>query len=98
MIIRIVQMTFQPEEIAGFLESFHANKTKIRNFEGCEHLELLRDIDRENVFFTYSYWQSSEHLDTYRRSDLFRGVWKQTSARFAAKPKAWSVDRMVELP
>jgi len=98
MIIRIVKMSFRPDEVAGFLENFHKNKTLIRSFEGCSHLELLRDVEHENVFFTYSYWISTDHLDNYRKSDLFRTVWANTKKRFNAPPEAWSVNREVELP
>lgn len=96
MIIRIVKMTFQPELVPDFLKNFEANKRRIRTFNGCRHLELLRDIHAENVFFTYSYWKSEDHLNAYRQSDLFKNVWLKTKSMFADAPQAWSVDRAVE--
>lgn len=91
MIVRIVKMTFQPERVKDFLENFDANKSKIRGFEGCEHLELLKEEGREDVYFTYSYWQNVEALENYRHSQLFKGVWAFTKTLFADKPQAWSV-------
>ena len=91
MIIRIVKMTFQPEKVNEFLEVFNASKHLIRNFEGCSHLELLNDINRSNIFFTYSHWETEEHLNNYRHSELFEGVWAKTKVLFAAKAEAWSV-------
>ncbi len=91
MIVRIVKMTFQPEKVKAFLENFDANKAKIRGFDGCEHLELLKEEGREDVYFTYSYWQNVEALENYRHSQLFKGVWKFTKTLFADKPQAWSV-------
>lgn len=98
MIIRIVKMTFRPEAVPEFRENFEANKRSIRTFSGCKGLYLLQDIHEPNVIFTYSYWKSEDHLNAYRQSELFGTVWKQTKALFAAKPEAWSVNRVVELP
>ncbi|HEY1038104.1 MAG TPA: antibiotic biosynthesis monooxygenase family protein [Bacteroidia bacterium] len=92
MITRIVKMTFVPERVSEFLEVFDANKERIAGFEGCTHLKLLHDINDPSIFFTYSHWDSVEHLNKYRDSDLFAGVWNQTKILFAAKAEAWSVD------
>jgi heme-degrading monooxygenase HmoA len=93
MIIRIVKMTFQPEKVADFIEIFNGSKLHIRNFPGCKHLELLNDINSKNIFFTYSHWESESHLNSYRESELFAGVWKRTKVLFDAKAEAWSVDQ-----
>lgn len=94
MLIRIVKMTFETSETEDFQELFQQNKEKIRGFEGCEFLELYRDKNNKNIFFTYSYWQNEEALENYRGSSLFKEVWSQTRKMFAAKPEAWSVDKM----
>jgi quinol monooxygenase YgiN len=93
MIIRIVKMSFEPEKVNEFLEIFNSSKQLIRNFEGCRHLELLNDIDQKNIFFTYSYWEQEGHLENYRNSELFAGVWFRTKKLFNAKAEAWSVDQ-----
>lgn len=91
MIKRIVKLTFQPEHIENFLHIFDANSAHIRQFPGCHHLELWRcPQPRENVFFTYSLWESQESLDQYRHSELFQTTWDQTSRLFAGKAEAWS--------
>ncbi len=95
MIIRIVKMGFVPEQISHFLENFERNKDKIRNFKGCTHLELIRDIHQTNQFFTYSHWESEEDLNNYRNSSLFKSVWANTKIKFNQKPEAWSVTRYV---
>ena len=97
MIIRIVKMTFMPEKVNEFLEIFNSSKQRIRNFEGCSHLELLNDINSPNIFFTYSYWQSETHLNNYRDSELFGSVWKRTKPLFSAKTEAWSVEQKLVL-
>ncbi len=94
MIIRIVKMTFVPEKVASFLEVFVASKNKIRNFEGCSHLDLLNDINDTTIFFTYSIWESEEHLNKYRSSELFSATWTKTKILFAAKPEAWSLEKI----
>jgi len=98
MLVRIVKMTFDPEKTSEFLANFEMHKIKIREFPGCNRLELLRDQNNTNIFFTYSYWDSPKDLDNYRHSDLFKMVWAQTKILFTAKPEAWSLDKMVVLP
>lgn len=97
MFVRIVKMGFDPSKIDAFLENFEVNKMKIRHFEGCRFLELYRDKDNRNQFFTYSYWESEAALEKYRNSDLFKKVWAETKVFFNQKPEAWSVDKLVSL-
>ena len=93
MIIRIVKMTFLPEKVTDFITVFESVKNKIRNFEGCTHLDLLNDINDKRIFFTYSYWQSEQHLNNYRNSELFATTWAKTKVLFAEKAEAWSVEK-----
>lgn len=95
MIIRIVKMTFASDKVDVFLEIFNSSKDKIQSFEGCQALELLNDIKNSNTFFTYSHWQSEDHLNNYRNSDLFNAVWSKTKILFSEKPEAWSVNRII---
>ena len=95
MFVRIVKMGFQPDKIDAFFENFEANKNQIRNFEGCSFLELYRDKNNTNQFFTYSYWKDEAALEKYRQSELFQTVWAQTKVWFSQKPEAWSVDKVV---
>lgn len=97
MFVRIVKMGFNPEKIEAFLENFEANKAKIRNFEGCQFLELYRDKNNTNQFFTYSYWADETALENYRNSDLFKTVWAETKVYFNQKPEAWSVDKLASI-
>jgi heme-degrading monooxygenase HmoA len=87
-------MTFQEDKVEAFLENFEKIKNKIRGFDGCEHLELWRDANDPHVFVTYSQWQSEEHLNAYRHSELFKGVWAYTKPLFAAKTSAFSVHKV----
>ncbi len=90
-------MGFQEDKIDEFLNHFNTNKNNIRDFEGCEFLELYRDKNEQHIFFTYSYWQSENHLSTYRSSDLFKLVWSKTKPLFSQKPEAWSVEKLESL-
>ena len=92
MIIRIVKMIFRDEEVTAFQELFEARKFLIRNFGGCTHLELWQDKANPQVFFTYSWWDTEEHLNAYRASHFFDDTWKLTKQKFAGRPEAWSVE------
>jgi quinol monooxygenase YgiN len=94
MIVRIVRMYFDPEKVNNFLELFKDVKEKIRQFEGCQHLELLKDVNHKNVFCTYSIWQDEEHLNKYRFSELFKNTWTETKKLFNEKPVAFSLEKV----
>lgn len=83
-------MTFEPEKLATFLEIFEQSKNKIRAMKGCTFLELWQDLDTPNVCITHSHWESSEDLNQYRDSELFKTTWAKTKVLFAAKPLAFS--------
>jgi len=91
MLVRIVKLTFKKENIASFEAIFEENKIKIRQVEGCTFLELLQSKEVENVFFTYSYWNSITDLENYRNSKFFKSVWNRTKLLFEDKPEAWSL-------
>ena len=97
MLVRIVKMTFADEKIDDFQNRFHSIKERIINFEGCQLLELYQDKVNPNVFFTYSYWDSEDDLDRYRKSSFFKEVWTSTRKMFTEKAEAWSVDKIVSL-
>ena len=96
MIKRIVKLTFQKDKTEAFLSIFETSKSRIRNFRGCHHVELLRVKKQDNVFFTFSIWEDENALEAYRQSDLFQKTWKKTKALFSNKPEAWTVDLISE--
>jgi quinol monooxygenase YgiN len=97
MLVRIVRMTFQEDRVEDFLENFENNKQSIRNFPGCDHLELWQDENAKNIFLTYSHWESEKALNQYRDSELFKTVWSFTKALFAARPVAFSSKKLQEV-
>ena len=97
MFIRIVKMSIDNDKIEEFLTNFHQNKEEIRNFQGCQFLELYQDKNDDNIFFTYSYWNAEKDLENYRKSDFFQNVWSKTKILFNKKPQAWSVNKVVSL-
>lgn len=97
MFIRIVKMSFHEENIPAFLENFKLMKDQIRNAAGNRLLELYQDKNNKSIFFTYSYWETEDDLENYRKSELFNEVWAFTKKLFNDKPEAWSVDKLVSL-
>ena len=90
MLIRIVRMTFEENKVEDFLHLFEENRTHIRNFPGCKHLELWKDYQFNHIYTTYSIWEKESDLDNYRSSDLFKKVWGETKSYFKEPPKAFS--------
>ena len=97
MFIRIVKMSFHEENIPKFMENFNLIKEKIRNSPGNRYLELYQDKNNPCIFFTYSFWETEEDLENYRKSALFDDVWTFTKKLFNDKPEAWSVYKVVSL-
>lgn len=97
MIIRVVRMTFKEEGVNQFLQIFEKSKEKIRNFPGCNHLQLLQDVHAKNIFTTYSIWESESDLNQYRESSLFGQVWPETKRLFLAPPMAQSYIQKIKL-
>ena len=87
-------MEFEPENVSAFVNIFKTNKDIITNFDGCHSVELLRDINTQNIFFTYSIWDSESYLNKYRESNTFKDIWSKTKPLFSSKAKAWSVEEI----
>jgi len=93
MLVRIVKLSFKTENISSFEKVFEETKNQIREFDGCNLLELYQDKNNPNIFFTYSYWNNENDFENYRNSDFFKSVWSKTKVMFDAKPEAWSVSK-----
>ncbi|NNE25557.1 MAG: antibiotic biosynthesis monooxygenase [Saprospiraceae bacterium] len=94
MIVRVVKMEFKSECIEAFKALFEERKENIRNFPGCQYLELLQGLPpKNNIFFTYSYWDSEDELNNYRYSELFKSTWDLTKKMFSQKAQAISLEK-----
>lgn len=94
MIIRLVKLPIHPDKATDFRKLFESAKSTIKNFEGCNHLELLSQTNESGVHFTYSIWQSEHHLNKYLFSEFFKKTWTTTKTFLCDKPEAWSVEKI----
>ncbi len=85
-------MTFKSQYSEEFNDFVKTIVDKIASFEGCLSVEILRDIDDENIFFSYSFWEKKEDLENYRYSAIFREIWTKTKSMFSERAKAWSTE------
>jgi len=90
-------MEFEPSKVQEFMNIFNASKLKIRAMEGCESLELLRDVEKENVFYTHSVWLSVNYLNKYRESAVFKETWSKTKVLFSGAPIAFSMNSLEKI-
>ena len=97
MIVRIVKMIFKDELTESFINYFENYKNQIRNFEGCQYLQILRDVDDPNIIFSYSYWNSESSLLSYRNSELFKEIWSETKKKFKHPAEAWTTEILHDL-
>lgn len=91
MLVRIVKMHFSPDFVEEFKVLFNKVKPEISRFEGCNHVKLLQHETDSKIFFTISNWQSAEHLEQYRQSELFINTWEKVKLNFISKAEAWSL-------
>ena len=91
MLVRVVKMQFNSDFIAEFKILFKAVNEKIASFEGCKGVKLLQHETEQNIFFTISNWESAQHLENYRNSELFKTTWAKVKPNFSAKAEAWSL-------
>ncbi len=94
MITRIVKMTFRKDEINSFKKIFDESNAFIKAFPGCTEVKLLQDKINPAILFTISHWESLEHLENYRSSQLFESTWARTKVLFDSKPEAWSMEEV----
>lgn len=90
MIVRLVHMTFKPENVEVFLTVFKKYQSQISASEGCLKLSLIQDKKHPNLISTLSYWKDDKNLENYRKSRLFGEVWPLTKKLFSDTPKAIS--------
>lgn len=90
-ITRIVRLSFEESKIDNFLHIFETSKSKISNFPGCRKLDLMRDYNDLNVYYTVSQWETNDDLNKYRNSELFKITWAKTKLLFNDKPYAFSM-------
>jgi heme-degrading monooxygenase HmoA len=85
--VRIVRLSLCSDCGDQFVDLFEQFKVRIAGHAGCRFVYLLRCGD---TFFTVSGWDRPEDLETYRTSELFRGVWKITRSWLSEPAQAWS--------
>lgn len=92
MIKRVVKLEIQEKHHETFIEIFKSGKETILTFEGCLHLELIRDVHSPSRFFTLSHWEEEKYLDEYRKSVFFKETWSKVKTLFENAPLAWSTE------
>jgi len=90
MIKRIVKLKIRENSIEDFLKIIDMISTDIVSFPGCRSLQILKETDNKNVFFTISDWDDEIALNKYRKSEFFRSHWQEQKKLFSDKPEAWS--------
>ncbi|MDX2129197.1 MAG: antibiotic biosynthesis monooxygenase family protein [Chloroherpetonaceae bacterium] len=92
MIVRMVRMTFKPEEVSRFLALYTSIAPKIKAVEGCHSVGLYHDVDAEFTYATISAWESKEALESYRQSDFFKETWAKVKMMQSSKAVAHSYE------
>ncbi|MFH2141046.1 MAG: antibiotic biosynthesis monooxygenase family protein [Bacteroidota bacterium] len=92
MIIRIVKMEVKDSEIENFKSMIQSIQDKIESFDGCHSVNILCDKNQSNRFFSYSSWETEQHLNDYRKSEFFVEIWSEVKKFFIKEAQAWTVE------
>ena len=95
MITRLVKLSIRPDEAAEFEAIFHRSQALIEAFDGCQKTNLFKVADAGSQYFTISYWNTTECLENYRSSTLFREVWSTVKPLFSARAEAWTLKGVI---
>ncbi len=87
-------MTFQADKCDEFQDFVTTIVDTIASFKGCHKVEILRDVNQRNIFFSYSLWDSEDDLNNYRHSEKFKEIWTKTKQMFSEKTIAWSTEKI----
>ena len=85
-------LNFQPDKVDEFLEIFNQNKQVLAKSDGCIRLEIFKSTNDTDTYVTISNWQSEEHLEMYRQSELFKDIWSKVKPLFNNKAEAWTLN------
>ena len=94
MITRLVKLSFDKKHAEEFSSFFAKIKDQIEKQPGCIEVKLYEYPETKGVFFTLSSWESEEHIQAYRKSELFGSVWPKVKLWMNDKPEAWSLNKI----
>ena len=97
MLVRIVKMIFREDAIETFQQLFESRKELIRNFEGCNHLELWQDKTIRLYFLLTAFGKMKRHLTCIATLIFLMIPGYKPNNYLPAKPEAWSVNQKVVL-
>jgi quinol monooxygenase YgiN len=94
MILRVVKMVVDQNKIDVFNHFMSNVKMEKIKLEGCVHYDHFGDKQYQNVFYSYTIWESERYLNKYRKSELFREVSSTLRSLCLTEPTAWTVENV----
>lgn len=75
-----------------FIAIFKQAEDKIRSMPGCLGVALFQhQHESDNSVWTISEWESTDDLENYRKSEVFKDTWSRVKPLFSSRPSAWSL-------
>ena len=92
----VIDETTATDDVSSdeFLEIFNQNKQVLAKSDGCIRLEIFKSTNDTDTYFTISNWQSEDHLEMYRQSELFKDIWSKVKPLFNNKAQAWTLNTL----
>ena len=91
MFMRFVQLGIKPEAAEAF-ERFYDHRVSpaLLAVEGCVFARLIKDLDAEGEFISFTLWESSDHAFKYEESGQYASLIKE-NAPFQAESTEWKI-------
>ena len=98
MIIRVVKIPIKDASINSFIKRIPIISNEVRRVSGCIHNDIFRDKMKENIFYSYTIWNSDEDIEKYLGSQYYKDIWGDLWDYFEGTPKSWKIDNIFDYP
>lgn len=91
MFMRFVQLGIKPEAAPAF-ERFYAHRVgpALLNVDGCVFARLIKSIEQEAEFISFTLWNSQEQALAYEESGQYKALLKENEP-FEAVSNEWKI-------
>ncbi len=91
-------MTLKEAHVDSFKKRIPIISIEVRRVSGCMHNDIFRDKNKDNVFYSYTIWNSEEDIEKYLNSQYYKEIWNDLWDYFKIEPQAWKIDNIFDYP
>lgn len=89
-------MHIKTKDIVKFRDTFTNYQSQIKDFKGCMQHDIFCDKEKEEIYYSYTIWDSEKNLNKYRKSTLLKEINTNIIQYCSKDPQAWTIDKEIE--